>query len=212
MLRHACRRERVAHIDALVGFDAALAASSLVAGAFALAGTLIGGAIAGIASYKVAQQAREAAERSWIRDTRREIYDRFLTRAQDLQSTCQHYQAGAHDGPSGDALERAFNDFFQAYGVVQTVAERRVVAAARVHGYRLHELRDQVVGKPGKLDPPDTKRVDELVRTARHETVAAMREELGLPIVEPVSADFNAFVGTDLEHRHVSKRVRSGVG
>ena len=210
-LQRNCRYEKVECIDALYGSVPVLGASSYVAAAFGLAGSLIGGAIAGIVSYMVARQAREAAEKSWIRDTRRQIYDRFLTRAQDLQSTCEHYQAGDVDQQSPQAVERAFNDFFQAYGVVQTVAESRVVEAARIHGYRLHELRDEVVGDRGRLDPPDPVRVDELVREARHDTIDAMRDELGLSSSARPSDDFNAFAGTDLEDRHVSKRPQ-GVG
>ena len=58
-----------------------LAASAYVAAVFGLAGSLIGGLIAGTVSLRVARHAREAAERSWMRDSRREIYDRFLANA-----------------------------------------------------------------------------------------------------------------------------------
>ena len=54
-----------------------LAATSTpyVAAAFGLAGSLIGGLIAGTVSLRVARQAREAAESSWMRDSRRGIFD-----------------------------------------------------------------------------------------------------------------------------------------
>jgi hypothetical protein len=52
-----------------------------------LVGSLVGGLIAGTVSLLVARQTRDAAERSWIRDSRRDIYDRFLTRAQ--QTACR---------------------------------------------------------------------------------------------------------------------------
>ena len=184
-----------------------LAASSYVAAAFGLAGSLIGGAIAGTVSYLVARQAREAADKSWVRDTRREVFDRFLTRAQDLQATCEIYEAGDRTAASRDAVQRAFNEFFHAYAVVQTIAERRVVDAARVHGYRLHELRDEALGNPGQLHPPNFDRGDELVREARHDTVDAMRDELGLAGTALPENDFNAFAGNDLERFHKSKRT-----
>jgi hypothetical protein len=50
-------------------------ASPYVSAAFGLAGALIGGAIAGMVSLKVARDARDAAERNWVRDSRREICD-----------------------------------------------------------------------------------------------------------------------------------------
>jgi hypothetical protein len=192
-------------IEAPVAPEVVLAASSSGVAAIGLAGSLIGGSIAGLVSYVVARQAREAAEQSWIRDTRREVFDRFISRAQDLQASCQIYRAGGRDEASRDAVERAFNDFFHAYAVVQTIAESGVVEAARIHGYRLHELRDEALEKPGVLDPPNFARVDELVREARHETVNAMREELRLSAIEHVGGDFNAFVDTDLGDSFVSR-------
>jgi hypothetical protein len=182
-LKRVVRRERIENIEAPFAHDLVLAASSYVVAAFGLAGTLIGGAVAGTVTYMVARQAQEAAEKSWIRNTRREVYDRFLTRAQDLQVTCQLYKAGDPDDASRDAVERAFNDFFHVYAVIQTIAEPRVVAAARIHGYRLHELRDEALEKPGKLDPPNFVRVDELVRDARHDTVEAMSSGCPAPRV-----------------------------
>jgi hypothetical protein len=165
----------MARIQASLALELVLAADSSVAAAFGLAGTLIGGLIAGGVNYMVARQTRDEAKRSWLRNTRREVYDRFLTRAQDLQATCQIHKAGDGDEASRKAVERAFNDFFHVYAVVQTIAERRVVDAARIHGYRLHELRDEALGKPGSLDPPNFEVVDKLVRDARHDTVEAMR-------------------------------------
>ena len=182
-----------------MALELVLAADSYAAAVFGVAGTVIGGLIAGGVNYLVARQTREEAKRSWIRNTRREVYDRFLTGAQDLQATCQIHKAGDGDEPSREAVERAFNDFFHVYAVVQTIAERRVVDAARIHGYRLHELRDEALDKPGRLDPPNFERVDELVREARHETVEAMRDELGLRTEARPEPNFNAFAGTDLE-------------
>jgi hypothetical protein len=65
------------------------AGSSITTAVFGLVGVLIGAFIAGAVSLWVAKQAREAAERAWIRDNRREIYDRFLTCAQTLLITCE---------------------------------------------------------------------------------------------------------------------------
>ena len=57
---------------------------------------------------------------------------------------------------------------------MQTVAERPVVDAARVYAYRLLEM------ARGGLDPADFERVAQLVRSARHDKIDAMRAELGL--------------------------------
>jgi uncharacterized membrane protein YhiD involved in acid resistance len=74
----------------MVPLDSPLVAvSAYVTAALGLAGSLIGGAIAGTVSLLVARQAREAAERSLMRDSRREIYDRFLTNAQRLPLACE---------------------------------------------------------------------------------------------------------------------------
>jgi hypothetical protein len=74
-LRPCRERMPMAELDSV-----AAAVSPYVTAAFGLAGSLIGGTIAGTVSLVVARQARDAAEHSWIRDNRREIYDRFLGR------------------------------------------------------------------------------------------------------------------------------------
>lgn len=174
--------------------DPIVAASAYVAAAFGLAGTLIGGLIAGTVSLRVASQAREAAERSWMRDSRREIYDRFLTNAQKLLIACEGSASLRESvGSAEDELRQAYLNFFEVYGVVQTVAERPVVDAARVYAYRLLEL------ARGGLEPAHVERVAQLVRYARHETIDAMRAELGLTGSASPPKGFNAFAGTDLE-------------
>lgn len=179
-----------------------LAVSAYVTAAFGLAGSLIGGAIAGVVSLLVARQAREAAERSWMRDSRREIYDRFLTNAQKLLIACE--DAGGTEEEK-EAVEEAHVDFFEVYGVVQTVAERPVVDAARVHGYRLLELSEAGRrGSPSAAERARLDRVAQLVRLARHDTIDAMRAELGLAGSARPPADFDPFRGTDLEHRRTA--------
>jgi hypothetical protein len=120
--------------------DPLVAVNAYVTAAFGLVGSLIGGAIAGIVSLVVARQARETAERSWIRDNRREIYDRFLARAQRLLIACE----ACKDDPSEEtraAVDQVHADFFEANAILQTVAERTLVEASRVQAYRLVELR-----------------------------------------------------------------------
>jgi hypothetical protein len=173
--------------------DTLLGASPYVTAAFGLAGSLIGGFIAGTVSLLVARQARDAAERGWIRDSRREIYDRFLTNAQTLLIACEG--ARSH---SDQAVDAAFNDFFEVYGVVQTVAERPVVDAARVYAYRLRELAD-ALGPSSVLGKESFGRVARLIRLARHDTIDAMRAELGLEGSARPPQDFNPFAGTELE-------------
>ena len=175
--------------------DPIVAASAYMAAAFGLAGSLIGGLIAGTVSLRVAKQAREAAERSWMRDSRREIYDRFLTNAQKLLIACESSASPRENvGASEDEAQEAYLNFFEVYGVVQTVAERPVVDAARVYAYRLLEL------ARGGLEPTKFDRVAQLVRFARHDTIDAMRAELGLTGSASPPQGFNAFAGTNLEN------------
>ena len=172
-----------------------MAANGYVAAAFGLAGTLVGGLIAGTISLRVAKQAREASERSWMRDSRREIYDRFLTNAQKLLIACEGSASLRESiGVVEDEFRPAYLNFFEVYGVVQTVAERPVVDAARVYAYRLLEL------ARGGLEPAQFERVAQLVRFARHDTIDAMRAELGLTGSASPPKGFNAFAGTDLEN------------
>ncbi len=174
---------------------------------FGLAGSLIGGLIVGAVSFLVARQAREAAEHAWIRDNRREIYDRFLTCAQRLLIACEarRYSEG------GEAsVESANTNFFEAYVVVQTVADTALVAAARVHAYRLWELKASL-DSTSVMGPENFDRVTQLIRVARHDTINAMRAELGLEGSVGPAADYNPFVGTDLEEKYATTdRVRPG--
>ena len=177
-----------------------LAASAYVVGAFGLAGSLIGGAIAAAVSYQVARQARAAAETTWMRDTRRETYGRFLAGAQRLHVSCDFYDAKA-DQQTRQAIERARYDFFEVYAVVQVVGGRAVVDAARTHGYRLFELYKEIVEDAGNIHPPDPKHVSDLVRLSRHDTIEAMRHELGQLASMRPSETYNPFDDTDLATR-----------
>jgi hypothetical protein len=173
--------------------------------AFSLAGSLIGGFIAGTGSLLVARQAREAAEQAWVRDNRRVIYDRFLTAAQKLLIACEackhvHRKGGDNDSEDSkgteDAVQLAHNNFFESYVVVQTVADTRLVDAARVYAYRLWELRESLRSK-SVLGPENFDRVAELVRDARHDTINGMRTELGLAGNIRPPDDYNPFAGID---------------
>ena len=183
-----------------------LLVSPYVTAAFGLGGSLIGGFIAGTVSLLVARQTREAAERGWIRDNRREIYDRFLSQAQKLLIACE----GASDIRRGkEAVETAYNDFFAAYGVVQTVAEPRVVSAARVYAYRLLEL-TAILDSESALGRESFASVARLVRRARHDAIDAMRAELGLEESARPPATFNPFAGTDFEQRWAKAHLPAG--
>ncbi|HZI74462.1 MAG TPA: hypothetical protein VFD73_10700, partial [Gemmatimonadales bacterium] len=74
------------------------AGSSYATAVFGLTGVLIGAFIAGAVSLWVAKQARDAAERAWVRDNRREIYDRFLTYAQTLLIACEEARESETNG------------------------------------------------------------------------------------------------------------------
>lgn len=185
--------------------------SSNVAAVAGLLGALIGGFIAGTASILVARQARKAGERAWIRDNRREIYDRLLTYAQELLIACEAYKdARRHKGAVKANVESAFTNFWEAYGVVQTVADTPLVEAARVYGYRLWELATSL-GSTSVMGPENFRRVAELVRDARHDMISAMRAELGLSGgVRPIT-DVNPFAGTNLEEKYaMAPRSRPG--
>ena len=166
-----------------------LALSSFGTAAIGIAGSLVGGAIAGTVSLLVARQARKAAERAWMRDSRRQIYDRFLTAAQRLLIALE-----ARD----ETLEPAYTSFFEAYGTIQTVAELQVVEAARVYAYRLAELKQLVDGR-SVLRPEHADQVAQLVRLARHGTVDAMRADLGLSGSARPQGAYNPFEGTELQ-------------
>jgi hypothetical protein len=183
---------------------------------FGLAGSLIGGFIAGVVSLLVARQAREAAEGAWIRDNRRQIYDRFLTSGQRLLIACETRWHSRHDRQldsapiaeeSKSGVESANAGFFEAYSVVQTVANTTLVGAARVYGYRFLELQ-AIMDSKGVLEPDDFDLVAELVRDARHDTIDAMRAELGLKETNWPPKDYNPFEGTDLDQKYADRRAR----
>lgn len=185
--------------------------SSYAPAIFGLAGSLIGGFIAGTISLLAARQAREAAEGAWMRDNRREIYDRYLTYAERLLHGCEAYEAAHHDkGEAKAIVESAYTNFWEVYGVVQTVAGTRLVEATRIHAYRLGELAVSM-DSTSLIGPENFAMVIELIRDARHDMINAMRAELGLEGgVRPVS-DVNPFAGTDLEEKYAqAKRSRPG--
>src|ERR1700759_2116096 len=103
-----------------------VAASEYGTAAFALASSLIGGLVVGVTSVLIARQARQAAEAAWIRDTRRDIYSRFLSNAQALLIACEarmrapsaDTQLADDQGDVRNAVERAHNDLFAVYSLV----------------------------------------------------------------------------------------------
>ena len=171
--------------------------SSLTPALFGLVGAVIGGVMAGGASLWVAWQARKAAESAWMRDNRRAIYDRFLTCAQMLLLACEAYKEARQKEEAKANVESAFTSFWEVYGVVQTVADNRLFEIARIYGYRLWELATSL-GSTSVMGEQYFGAVDQLVRNARHATIAAMREELRVGSVDLVS-DINPFAGTPLE-------------
>ena len=106
------------------------------------------------------------------------------------------------------AVKTAQTRFFEAYGVVQTVAENAVVDAARVYAYRLLALKD-TVDSTSSMGSGNFEAVAELIRRARHNTIDEMRAELGLKGSARPEENYNPFVGTDLEEEYAkSKRPR----
>jgi hypothetical protein len=178
--------------------------SSYAPAVFGLAGSLIGGFIAGTISLLVARQAREAAEGAWIRDNRREVYDRFLTYAERLLHACEAYKyAFSGKEMARTKIESGLTDFFEIYGVVQTVAGTRLVKTARVYAYRLWELAASL-GSTSVMGPENFSIVFKLIRDARRDMIDAMRDELGLDGGVRPAADFNPFAGTELEEKYAN--------
>ncbi len=172
-----------------------LLVSPYVTAVFGLVGSLIGGFIAGTVSLLIARQTRDAAERAWIRDNRRELYDRFLSHGQQLLIACEY---ASDRRRTTEGVETAYNDLFGAYGVVQTVAKRPVVDAARLYAYRLQEL-VEVLDSRSALGRESFDEVAQLIRLARHDTIDAMREELELEGSARPPRRYNPFAGTRFE-------------
>lgn len=184
--------------------------SSYTAAFFGLAGSLIGGFIAATVSLLVARQARQAAESTWIRDNRREIYDRLLTYAERLLIACEACKDAHRDDTAIRAsVESAFTNFWEVYGVVQTVADSRLVEAARIYAYRLWELAASL-GSTSVMGPENFRRVAELIRDARYNMISEMRAELGLGSFRR-GGGANPFAGTELEEKYANApRSRPG--
>jgi hypothetical protein len=144
----------------------------VTAGLIGFGGSLVGGTIAALVSLRVARVSLQAAERDWIRESRRALYDHFLDAAQSLLIACDA------SSPDKNSIADAHSRFFQAYARVQLVAKPRVVQAARSHAYRLWELEHEVLGNRPVLDPQNAEAVSRSVRDARHDTIEAMREDL----------------------------------
>jgi hypothetical protein len=183
---------------------------SYAAAFFGLAGSLIGGFIAAGVSLLVARQTRHAAEITWIRDNRRETYDRFLTYAERLLIACEACkEAPPRDDKAAKAVETAFTNFWEVYGVVQTVADTRLVEAARIYAYRLWELATSL-GSTSVMGPENFRRVAELIRDARYNMISEMRAELGLESFRR-GGGANPFAGTDLAEKYANaSRSRPG--
>ena len=178
---------------------------------FGLVGVLIGAVIAGGVSLWTATQTQKAAERAWVRDNRREIYDRFLTCAQTLLIACEDARKAETEGAE-TRVKSADIKFWEAYSVVLTVADSALADAVRVYAYRLWELRESLRSKSVMgLDKFD--RVTPLIRTGRHDTIDEMRDELGLKKTIWPDPDYNPFDGTDLQQEYdegLARRPRPG--
>jgi hypothetical protein len=182
------------------------AVSPYVTAGFGLLGSLIGGGIAAGVTVVVARQARDAASSAWMRDTRRQTYDRFLTGGQEYLVACEKYRSSSNRPEARIVVEQAHSTFFEAYSVVQFVAERPVVDTARIYGYRLLQLRFETIGGGPTLGPQAFGDVATLIRLARHDTIDAIRGELGLTDSAKPPDDFSAFDGTHLAQRYREAR------
>ena len=105
-----------------------------------------------------------------------------------------------------NASRRPNDGFFEPWGVVQAVAGPDVLDAARTYGYRLLELKNEHDAK-NPSGPAYFDQVAGWVRRARHDTIAAMRSDLGLGVA-PVSDDYHGFIGTTFEDEFLAARER----
>jgi hypothetical protein len=185
--------------------------SSYAAAVFGLVGVLIGAVVAGGVSLWTAKQTREAAERAWVRDNRREIYDRFLTCAQTLLVACENARKSGSEGAE-DSVEPADVKLWEAYGVLLTVAGSTLADAARDYAYRLWELKESL-GSRSVMGPGNFDRVTPLIRDGRHDTIDAMRAELGLEEITWPKKTYNPFDRTNLQEDYeqgLKNRLRPG--
>jgi hypothetical protein len=181
---------------------ASAAESPLVIAAIGLIGSLIGGGIAATVSLVIAKQARDEARAEWIRNNRRDIYDRFLTSAQELLIACVHYRE-LPPKEAESAIKEADLKLFSAHVVVQTVADRGVAGAARIHAYRLMRLEQLTLDALGSnIAPRNHSKIAPLSRESRHATIEAIREELGLTDGIDLASGFDPFSGTELEGQY----------
>ena len=179
------------------------AGSSYTTAVFGLVGVLVGGVIAGSVGLWTAKQTREAAERAWVRDNRRAIYDRFLTCAQTLLIACEDARKSQTEGGGGGgaSVKSADMKFWSAYSVVLTVADGALSTAARIYAYRLWELSDSL-RSDSVMGPENFDRVTLCIRDGRHDTIDAMRAELRLDKTIWPPPDYNPFVGTKLQEEY----------
>jgi hypothetical protein len=138
---------------------------------YAILGSIVGGLVAGTFSVMVARQTQKNADKAWMRDNRRELYDRFLTHAQVLLIALVEPR---HD-PRADEVHDAHVEFMSVYAAIQAVAEREVIEATRTYGYELLKLKRLVAA-----GSPKANSVASQVRHYRHEAIDTMRAELGL--------------------------------
>jgi hypothetical protein len=184
--------------------------SSYTTAVFGLVGVLVGGVIAGGVGLWTAKQTREAAERAWVRDNRRAIYDRFLTRAQTLLIACEDARKKTEGAEA--SVKSADIKFWEAYSVVLTVADSALADAARIYAYRLWELRESLRSR-SVMGPENFDRVTPLIRDGRHDTIDAMRAELRLDKTIWPGKDYNPFDGTKLQEKYdqgLKNRERPG--
>jgi hypothetical protein len=185
--------------------------SSYTTAVFGMVGVLIGAVIAGGVGLWTAKQTREAAERAWVRDNRRAIYDRFLTCAQTLLIACEDARKPETEGAEA-SIKSADIKFWEAYSVVLTVADSALADAARIYAYRLWELRDSLRSE-SVMGPENFDCVTPRIRDGRHDTIDAMRAELGLEKTIWPGPDYNPFDGTNLQEKYdegLEKRQRPG--
>jgi hypothetical protein len=160
----------------------------------ALLGTLIGGGIAAWSNLSLARRTRDENRHQWIRDQRATLYDRYLSEGQGVLVACVNRGMLSHErsAPRIDTSK-----LMGIYAVVQILASKPVVDAARIYGYRILAL--ERLGLRGNVDETSFDEIGQLVRAARHDTIEAMRAELELPGSARPDDGFDEFRGTEFQ-------------
>jgi hypothetical protein len=154
-----------------------MADTQYVAAVFGLAGSLIGGGITAFVTLRGATQNREEARRTWLKDSRLDVYPKFFEAAQSLHVACE--RRAADPRPATDEIEDAYSRLMVQLAVVEVLGtEDKTIDPVRSYVYSLLDLMKEC--KRQTPSKNDAYRLGNIVRDYRHKAISAMREEFGM--------------------------------